>query len=103
MVDKCFMSQVALQVTAREVMTLLFEDQHHFGLHHKISGDRCPEKWSPLNNTMAGVPRNLINWFPVPADKKVWGPLIYSLACLNSFSTESGRYEIQVCKFGPQR
>ena len=31
------------------------------------------------------VPRNLINWFFVPADKKVWEPLKYRLACLNFF------------------
>ena len=52
---------------------------------------------------MAGVSRNLINWFPVPADKKVSGSLIYSLACLNYFSIESSPYKIQACKCGPHR
>ena len=40
----CYRLPVALQVTAREVMTFL-GDQHHFRLHHTISRDRCPEKW----------------------------------------------------------
>ena len=85
-VDNCCKSRVALEVTAREVMTFFsFGDQHHFELHHTIFGDRCPEKWCSSNNAVAGVPRNLINWFFVPADKKVWGPLTYSLACLNFF------------------
>ena len=44
MVDNGYQSQVALQVTAREV-TIFFGDQHHFVLHHTMSGDRCPEKW----------------------------------------------------------
>ena len=44
MVDNGYQSRVALQVTAREEMTC-FEDQHHLGLHHTISGDRCLEKW----------------------------------------------------------
>ena len=34
---------------------------------------------------VAGVPRNSINWFPVSANKKVWGTLIYSFACLSFF------------------
>ena len=49
MVDNCYKSRVALhlQVTAKEVMTFFyfFADQHHFELHHTISGSRCPEKW----------------------------------------------------------
>ena len=45
MVDNCYKSRAALQVKAREVMTSFFGDQHHFGLHHTTSGDRCPEKW----------------------------------------------------------
>ena len=61
MVDNCYKSRVALQVTAREVMT--FFGDHHFGLHHTISGDRCSEKWWSPNNAVAGVPRNLIIWF----------------------------------------
>ena len=92
MVGNYYKSRVALQVTAREVMTFfLFGDQYHFGLHHTISGNRCSQKWRCLNNAWcAGVPRDLINWY----DKKVWEPLIYSLACLNFFSTESGRYKM---------
>ena len=34
---------------------------------------------------MAGVLQNLLNRFSVLADKKVWGPLICSFACLNFF------------------
>ena len=61
---------------ARKVITFAFSfgNQHHFGLHHtdfRKSGD--------LNNAVAGVPRNLINRFPVVADKKFRGLLIYSL------------------------
>ena len=72
MVDNCYKSRVALQVTARKVMIFFWRS----------------------------APFQAINWFPVPADKKVWGPLIYSLACLKFFSTESNPYKIQVCKCG---
>ena len=44
MVDNCNKSRAVLQVTAREVMTLFFRDQHHSGPHRMISRDRCPEK-----------------------------------------------------------
>ena len=49
MVDNCYKSRVVLnlQVTAKEVMNFFyfFADQHHFGLHNIIFGNRCLEKW----------------------------------------------------------
>ena len=96
MFDNCFKSRVLLKVTTREVMTLFLEIS-------TISGyiTRFPEIVARRSGDFQTMPRNLINWLPVPADKKVWGPLIYSLAGLNFFSTESGPYKTQVCKCGP--
>ena len=56
----------------------LRENDHkvHFGLHLITVGDRLT---------------------------KVWEPPIYSLACLNFFSTVSGPYKIHVCKYGSQQ
>ena len=45
MIHNCYKSRVALQVTARKILTFFLGDQHHFGLHHTISGDSCREKW----------------------------------------------------------
>ena len=44
---------LSLQVTAREVMTF-FENQHHLGLQHAISGGRCPEKWGSSKQERKG-------------------------------------------------
>ena len=61
--------RVAIQVTAREVITPFSGDQHHFELHHAISGDPGRRSSDFQTYAVAGVPRNLINCFPVPADK----------------------------------
>ena len=37
-----------------------------------ISNNATRHHWEEI--CMDGVPQNLINWFPVPADKKAWGP-----------------------------
>ena len=80
-----------------------FGDQHRFGLDHTIFGDRCLEKWRSPNNAGAIAPRNLINWFPVPADKKAsLGTTDIQPYLFKFFSAESGRYQIEVCKCGPQ-
>ena len=49
---------------------LFLGDPHRFGQHHTISGNRCPEKWVSPINAVAGMPRNLIVWFPMQADEK---------------------------------
>ena len=69
MADNLQKLRQAWRVAVREAMTFFFGDQH-FELHPITSGDR------------------LI---------KVWGPLIYTLACLCCFSTDSSLYLTSIC------
>ena len=86
MVDKLDKSRAALQFTARELMIPFFFKKTSTVLGYAQLPEIVARRSGNLQ-IMPGVRRNLFSWLPMAIGKKVWGPLIYSLACLSFYST----------------
>ena len=108
-IDNCYKSRVALQVTAREVITFFLEISTISDYITQFP-DIVARRSGDLQIMLLAISRNrLRGWCAAKFDQlvscasrqKVREPLI-CLTCLNFFSIDSGPHKIQVCKYGLQ-